>query len=116
MRFTNQNIHGVSVLQLLETKLDTSNSGLFKGEFSSFIKNGQIHKLVLDLSGIEQCDSSGLSSLLVINRLVQENEGYIRLIPSSKIHQLFQVTKLDQVLAISMNLEEAIGELQKIKD
>jgi len=115
MKFTHQNIDGIFIFRFLERKLDTSNSGLLKGEFSSFVKSEKVTKLVIDLTEIEHCDSSGLSTLLVVNRIMQEKEGILRLVPSSKILQLCQITKLDRVLSIASTIDEAVLELRKIE-
>lgn len=111
MKFIKEINEQVAVVTLDEKKLDTSNSGLLKGEFTQFIKGERVTKLVVDLSSIEQCDSSGLSALLVANRLMEETGGSMILIPSEKIFHLCEITKLDRILRFTSSREEAVKHL-----
>lgn len=111
MNFEYRIFDGVSVFKLHERKLDTNNSGLLKGEFTSIIKNGRITRFVVDLTDVEHCDSSGLSALLVANNLIQGNDGHIRVVASEKIMNLVSVTRLDQVLQLASTTQDAVGEL-----
>jgi anti-anti-sigma factor len=113
MKFTHEMIDGVTVIRLDEKRVDTSNSGLLKGEITHIIKSGNVKKLAIDMTAIEQCDSSGLSALLVANRLIEEESGSICIVPSEKISQLFAVTKLDRILVFSSTLSEAIERLNQ---
>lgn len=112
MRLIQTRLNGIDILRLDERKLDTANSGLLKGEFQSLISEYNIKKLIIDLSAVEQCDSSGLSAILVANRAVQDNGGQVRLIASEKISQLFTITKLDSILTLHATVEEAANELE----
>lgn len=98
----------VSIIRLEEKKLDTSNSGLLKGEIVQIIEQNDIRNLIFNLLSVEQCDSSGLSSLLVANREMQARKGNLRFIPSEKVLSLIKVTKLDRILLY--NKSEAAAE------
>jgi len=114
MNFEVKQEEDITVFKLNEKKLDTSISGLVKAEFTLLIKNEGASKLIIDLSEVESCDSSGLSSLLVANRLISSIEGEIRIVsPSEKVLQLINITQLHRVLLISATLDEAIDELKQ---
>lgn len=112
MNFETKHLEDITVFKLNEKKLDTNISGLLKAEFTLLLKVEGITKLIIDLSEIELCDSSGLSALLVANRLINANSGNIRLLsPSPKVLSLIKITQLDRVLQVSNTLEQAIQEL-----
>ena len=87
MNFETKRVGDITVFKLNEKRLDTNISGLVKGEFTILLKVEGINKFIVDLSEVETCDSSGLSALLVANRILQSSEGSMRLAaPSQKVH------------------------------
>jgi anti-anti-sigma factor len=114
MNFETKRINDITVFKLNEKRLDTNISGLLKGEFTLLLKVEGTNKLIIDLSEVESCDSSGLSALLVANRTLNSTNGSIRLVsPSEKVLTLIKITQLDRVLNICDTVEEAIEELKK---
>lgn len=114
MNFETKRVGDITVFKLNEKRLDTSISGLLKGEFTMILKVEGVNKLIIDLSEVESCDSSGLSAILVANRIISVNEGQIRLAaPSEKVHTLIRITQLDRVLPVTDTVENAIAELGK---
>jgi len=114
MNFETKHIEDITVFKLNEKKLDTNNSSLVKGEFTLLLKVEGVTKLIIDLSEVESCDSSGLSSLLIANRLINANDGEMRLANlSDKVITLMKITQLDRVLAVCSSVEEAIEELKE---
>lgn len=114
MNFETKHIEDITVFKLNEKKLDTNNSSLVKGEFTLLLKVEGVTKLIIDLAEVESCDSSGLSSLLIANRLINANDGEMRLANlSDKVITLMKITQLDRVLAVCSSVEEAIEELKE---
>ncbi len=114
MNFETKRVGDITVFKLNEKRLDTSISGLLKGEFTMILKVEGVNKLIIDLSEVESCDSSGLSAILVANRIISANEGQIRLAaPSEKVHTLIKITQLDRVLPVTDTVERALAELGK---
>lgn len=114
MNFETKRVGDITVFKLNEKRLDTSISGLLKGEFTMILKVEGVNKLIIDLSEVESCDSSGLSAILVANRIVSANEGQIRLAaPSEKVHTLIKITQLNRVLPVTDTVEHALKELGK---
>jgi anti-sigma B factor antagonist len=112
MNFETKLVGDVTVFKLNEKRLDTNISGLLKGEFTMILKVEGVKKLIVDLSEVESCDSSGLSAILVANRIISANEGQIRLAnPSEKVYTLIKITQLDRVLPVSDSVEKALKEL-----
>jgi anti-anti-sigma factor len=114
MNFETKRVGDITVFKLNEKRLDTSISGLLKGEFTMILKVEGVNKFIIDLSEVESCDSSGLSAILVANRIISANEGKIRLAaPSEKVHTLIRITQLDRVLPVTDSVENALTELGK---
>lgn len=105
----------IAIFKINESRLDASIAGILKGEFTILLQTEDVKKLVLDLSEIEYCDSSGLSSILLAFRIIQSNEGHIRIAsPSKNVKSLIEISQLDRVLPISNNVKEAVSELNKL--
>jgi anti-anti-sigma factor len=113
MRLIKEIINSITIIHLDDKRLDTSNSGLLKSEFTNLITSEKINKLVVDLTNIENCDSSGLSALLVINRLIEDVFGTVRFLPSDRVRQLFLITKLDRILISCENINQAVEQVLK---
>ncbi len=112
MNYQTNKIGDTLIFKLNEKRLDTNISGLLKGEFTVVVKEGKFNNLIIDLSEVESCDSSGLSAILVANRLMSSSNGQIRIAsPTEKVMNLIKVTKLDRVLPVSNSVEEAISEM-----
>ena len=106
---------GVAVFKLLEKSFDASISGLVKGELTILLSAEDVNKLIFDLSEIEYCDSSGLSAILLAFRILQTNNGHIRLAsPQKNVRNLIKISQLDRVLPIRESVEEAINELKEL--
>ncbi|GAB4289392.1 MAG: hypothetical protein Kow0098_07340 [Ignavibacteriaceae bacterium] len=114
MNFEIKRIDDITIFKLNERKLDTNISGLLKGEFTLLLKVEGVNKLILDLSDVEACDSSGLSAILVANRILSSNNGSMRIAsPSDKVYSLIKITQLDRVLPVSETVEAAMEEMKK---
>jgi len=115
MNFEVKKQNEVTIFKLNEARLDTNISGLLKGEFTMLLKVEGAKKFILDLSSVESCDSSGLSAILVANRIMNSTNGHIRIAsPSEKVYALIKITQLDRVLPVFNTVEEAFNDLKKI--
>jgi anti-anti-sigma factor len=105
----------VAIFKLQEKSFDASIAGLVKGELTILLSAEDVKKLVFDLSEIEYCDSSGLSAILLSFRIIQTNDGQIRLAsPQKSVRTLIEISQLNRVLPITDTVEEAISELKAI--
>jgi anti-sigma B factor antagonist len=113
MNFETKRINNITIFRIKEKRLDTNISGLVKGEFTLLLKEEGTNKLIIDLSEVETCDSSGLSAILVANRMIHNIGGKIRLAaPSDKVRSLIKITQLDRVLPVCGTVDEAFQELE----
>ncbi len=68
-----------------------------------------VRNIILDLSEVKYTDSSGLSALLVGNRILHEDGGIFVLTSlSDHTAKLIKISQLDSVLNILPTVEEAI--------
>ena len=105
----------VAIFKLLENSFDASIAGIAKGELTILLSAEEVDKLVFDLSEIEYCDSSGLSAILLSFRILQSNNGHIRLAaPQKSVRTLIEISQLDRVLPIKETVEEAVNDLKNI--
>jgi anti-anti-sigma factor len=96
------------LFKLNEDKLDTSVSPEIKSEFVTLNAEGN-RNIILDLSEAKYIDSSGLSAILVANRLCQNANGqFIIAGASDHVIKLFKISQLDTVLTLLPTVEEAI--------
>jgi anti-sigma B factor antagonist len=80
-----------------------------ESKISDVADNG-IHKLILDLSGIEFLDSAGLGALMILYGNMKVRGGQLRLVaPGAKVLDVLKLTHTDSILAIDTNLEAALG-------
>ena len=108
MKYTIDKQEKYSLLKLHEEKLDSSIAPSLKSELITIHAEG-IHNIILDLSEVKYTDSSGLSALLVGNRVVQEDGGiFILACLSDHTTKLIKISQLDSVLNILPTVEEAI--------
>jgi anti-sigma B factor antagonist len=97
-----------TLLHLNEEKLDSSIAPQLKSEMVTLHAEG-VRNIILDLSEVKYTDSSGLSALLVGNRILQEDNGIFVLTRlSDHTMKLIKISQLDSVLNILPTVEEAI--------
>ena len=114
MNFEVKKEDNITIFKLNEQRLDTNISGLLKGEFTMLLKVEGAKKFILDLSSVESCDSSGLSAILVANRILNSTNGQMRIAsPSEKVYNLIKITQLDSFLPVCATVEDAYNDLKK---
>lgn len=108
MKYTIDKQEKYSVVRLHEEKLDSSIAPNLKSELITLHAEG-VRNIILDLGEIKYTDSSGLSALLVGNRVVQEDGGIFVLASlSDHTMKLIKISQLDSVLNILPTAEEAV--------
>ena len=114
INFEHKRHEDTSVFKLNEKRFDSQIAGLVKGELTIILHTEDTQKLVLDLAEVEYCDSSGLSAILLAYRILQTQEGQIRLSnPTKNVRKLIEISQLDRILPIFDSVEEAIQDLKE---
>ncbi len=108
MKFETENRDKLVVVKTKVEKLDALQAPDLKSELVLLNKQG--HKnIVLDMTETRYCDSSGLSAVLVANRLCRDSNGSFVLCGLQKtVEKLISISQLDSVLKITPTLNEAV--------
>lgn len=89
-------------------KLDGNISPFLKSELVLINSQGE-RNIVIDLSETRYCDSSGLSAILVGNRLCKNAKGcFIITGLQDSVKKLITISQLDTILNITPTVAEAI--------
>lgn len=97
-----------TLIQVLEEKLDTHIAPTLKSELVLVSGNGE-KNIILDLSKCRYCDSSGLSAILVANRLCKNASGTFVLTGlNDAVERLITISQLDTVLNITNSIDEGV--------
>ncbi len=102
-----------TLIKVLEEKLDTHVAPTLKSELVLISGKGE-KNIILDLKKCKYCDSSGLSAILVANRLAKNAEGKFVLTGlNDAVERLITISQLDTVLNIAPNVDEAAKLINK---
>lgn len=97
-----------TILKLLEEKIDSPLSPILKSEFVTLNAEG-VKNIIIDLGDVKYVDSSGLSAILVGNRIYNEDGGiFILTRLNEHVMKLIKISQLNNVLNILPSIEEAI--------
>jgi anti-anti-sigma factor len=109
MEFKIDKFENHTLIKVLEEKLDTHIAPTLKSELVLVSGNGE-KNIILDLGNCRYCDSSGLSAILVANRLCKNASGTFVLTGlNDAVERLITISQLDTVLNISNTLDEGVA-------
>ena len=96
-----------SLVKVLNDRLDSNNAPDLKSELVVINADGE-KNIVIDVSKCNYCDSSGLSAILVANRLCEDALGtFILTGLQPDVEQIIRISMLHTVLIITKTVEEA---------
>src|SRR5450759_1063596 len=102
-----------TLVKVLNDRLDTSNAPDLKSELVVINTKGE-KNIILDVSSCDYCDSSGLSAILVANRLCEDAIGtFILTGLQPDVEQIIRISMLHTVLIITKTVGEAVNILNK---
>lgn len=108
MKYTLEKNEKYTLFQLHEEKLTSLVAPDLKTELVKLNAEGTAN-IILDLGDVKYTDSSGLSSILVGNRVCQNDNGtFVLSRLSDHVMKLIQISQLDTILNITPTVEEAI--------
>lgn len=113
MHIDDLNIHLRSAddeTQIFELKgsLDIATSPTVRASLLDAAERGE-HRIVVDLSGLDFIDSTGLGALIGGQRRAKENNGEVRLVArEGQILRLLRITGLLTVFGVFHTLDEAL--------
>ncbi|NVK63537.1 MAG: STAS domain-containing protein [Flavobacteriales bacterium] len=108
MDFTVKQIERTSIVSTNVEKLNAANASDLKAELAVLNKQN-INNIVIDMSKTKYCDSSGLSAILLANRLCKDTNGkFILCGLQSNVQKLIEIAQLDRVLSIAKDQNAAM--------
>jgi anti-sigma B factor antagonist len=95
-------------INLKDEKLDSHISPSLKSELVVLNSEG-FKNIIIDLTDTRYCDSSGLSAILVANRLCKNSGGTFVLTGLQRsVMKLISISQLDTILNIAPTVSEAV--------
>ena len=111
MDFSVTQDNGTAIIQVNVERLNDSNASDLKAELILLSKQS-INNIIIDMSSTKYCDSSGLSALLVANRLCKDTNGMFVLCGlQENVQKLISIAQLDKVLNIAADKESAMSQI-----
>ena len=108
-----------TLIKIQDEKLDTFLAPSLKSELVLLASNRE-KNIIMDLSEVKYCDSSGLSAILVANRLSKNSNGTFVVVGlQPAVERLINISQLDTILNIADTVEEAerlIKQNEQIKE
>ncbi len=107
MKFSIDKQEKYSVFTLASDKLNSQNAPLLKSEMILLNAEG-IRNIIFDMGMIKFVDSSGLSSILISNRLCKNANGtFVLTGVNDTVLRLIKISQLDTILQIVPTIQEA---------
>jgi anti-anti-sigma factor len=107
MSFQIEKTDKYTLITLQAEKLDSNIAPALKSELVVLNTDG-VKSIVIDLTQTRYCDSSGLSAILVANRLCKNSNGQFVLTGLQEpVKKLISISQLDTILSITTTLPEA---------
>lgn len=103
------------VVKINSEKLDSMIAPELKAELVNINSEGA-RNILIDMSGARYCDSSGLSAILVGNRLCKSAGGMLVLTGLKEpVKKLILISQLDSILNTATTLEEGLSLISEAK-
>lgn len=105
--FTISKEDNYAVVKVNSEKLNSIIAPELKNHFVD-LSSQDYRNVILDLSGVKFCDSSGLSAILVGNRVSRNAKGtFVVSGVKDMVEKLIQISQLDSILNITPTVSEA---------
>ena len=106
MNFKVDKYEKYSIISIGEEKLSSTVVPEIKSEFLNLARDG-VTSAIVNMSQVKYVDSSGLSALLVGNRVFSETGVFVIFEVSDHVMKLIKISQLDKVMSIVSTQEEA---------
>lgn len=112
MNIETKKVGDVLVVKPAEKRLDAKVAVGFKESMVEYINNGS-NLIVLDLSGVEFVDSSGLGAIVSSLKVLGRKGDIVIAGVGSSVLQMFSLTRMDKVFKMFPSQEEALQALSR---
>jgi anti-sigma B factor antagonist len=101
---------GDYIVMSVQGEIDLYTVPRLQKELGSALAAGSPPRLIVDLSGVDFCDSTGVNALLAAHRQARESGGDLELAaPRTAVRKILQVTGLEAVFTVVDNPAPAVG-------
>ena len=108
MNYTTEKQEKYIVLKLNNDKLNDLIASQLKEHLSELHEEG-VRNIILDLSAVSYCDSSGLSAILIGSKLCKKAKGsFVICGLKVNVQRVITISQLDKILLICPSVSEAI--------
>jgi anti-anti-sigma factor len=109
MNFRIERNEKVAIIAPQVHKLDAVNTSELKSIFHDLVEKEGFKNFVLNLSSVKYIDSSGLSAILVGNKLSNEHQGsFVVCEVNEHVAKLLSISQLDRIINILPTQHEAV--------
>jgi anti-sigma B factor antagonist len=92
-------------------EIDLYTAPRLHGELVTILSGDAPVQIVVDMSGVDFCDSTGMNVLLAAHRRAREQGGDLELAaPRPAIRKILQVTGLESVFTVLEDPAQAVGQ------
>lgn len=108
-----EKVEGGTIFRPLEERLNASAAPELKSEFA-VLAHSTDGGVLVDLSAVQYLDSSVLSALLLLRRMLAEKERELVVVaPTPTVQSIFSLSKLDEIFTLMTNIEDALKYMQQ---
>ncbi|MCS6967656.1 MAG: STAS domain-containing protein [Cytophagales bacterium] len=109
MQFKIEKFDKYTLVTVQSEKLTNTVAPLLKAQVVTLFQEEGITNLLIDMSAVKYVDSSGLSAILVANRLANEAQGILVLAGvTDYVMKIITISKLDSVLTMVPTVNEGV--------
>lgn len=113
MHFSVEQDDSIVIFTLREPRFDAHVAGDVKAEFL-IICQPDVEALIVNLSEVEYCDSTGLSALLLAHRQMREHGAPVILVGvQPAVLNLLKISQLDRMYPMFDTVEDAFADFQE---
>lgn len=110
MLLVSQQSGNVTIIRIVESKLNAANAAEFRVETAKLVEGGA-HRLVVDLGKVSFVDSSGLGALVGLLKRVG-NAGDLAVAGlQPAVRRMFELTRMDRVFRVFPDAGAAVAGL-----
>ncbi|NJL85526.1 MAG: STAS domain-containing protein [Leptolyngbyaceae cyanobacterium SM1_1_3] len=108
-------VRGTCQIFRLTGLLDAFSEPTFRKVLASCIDGGPAH-VILDLSGIDFVDSSGLGAMVQMVKKAQTAGGSLQVVSNPRVTQTVKLVRLEKFLSLQPSVDAAVESLSNASD
>ena len=102
---------GDHLVLALAGEIDLYTAPRLQSELTAALRAGDVVNIVVDMSAVEFCDSTGMNVLLAAHRLANERGGSLALAaPRPAVRKILEVTGLQSVFTVHDDVAAITGQ------